>query len=61
MTYREKLRKEQPKVDADLIHIFKCPFDVLADASVMDQCPASTCRACWDREIEEVHSENEIP
>ena len=63
MTYRDKFRAEHPVRDADLIHVFLCPTDPKT-GSVVDCIPPSEaggCRACWDREIEEVHSENEIP
>lgn len=50
MTYRDKFRAEHPNGAADLIHIFRCPMDLEREP----KCESTDCRACWDREIEEV-------
>lgn len=50
MTYREKYRLEHPDGSADLIHVFLCPLGL--ERGIW--CSAPSCRACWDREIEEV-------
>lgn len=56
MTYREKYRDLFPTANADLVHIFQCPKDPNT-GGIVDCVPiigAGACRACWDREIEEV-------
>ena len=53
MTYREKLRAEKPDVNAEFIHIFRCPFDVFSNTEIFEPCPAAGCRACWDTEVKE--------
>lgn len=50
MTYRDKFRAEHPNGAADLIHIFRCPPGLEREML----CSAPSCRACWDREMEEV-------
>ena len=56
MTYREKYQKDYPTADAAMVHIFHCPKDPNTGL-VVDCVPnsgAGACRACWDREMEEV-------
>lgn len=56
MTYREKYQKDYPTADAAMVHIFQCPKDPNTGGPV-DCVPisgAGACRACWDREMEEV-------
>ena len=54
MTYREKYHEEHPDKDADLAHIYGCPHypgtGLLVECVPLDE----SCRACWDREMEEV-------
>ena len=56
MTYREKYQKDYPTLDAATVHHFQCPNDPTT-GMVVDCIPISgipACRACWDREMEEV-------
>ena len=55
MTYRDKFRAEHPESNADLIHIFRCPPDLSRDAVFT----ATSCRACWDTEMEVTEDANE--
>ena len=50
MTYRDKFRAEHPNGAADLIHVFRCPPGL--EHEIL--CSAPSCKACWDREMEEV-------
>ena len=54
MTYREKYHEAHPDKDADLAHIYGCPHypgtGLLVECVPLDE----SCRACWDREMEEV-------
>ena len=56
MTYREKYQKDYPTMDASVVHHFHCPKNPNT-GGIMD-CVlirgSLACRACWDREIEEV-------
>lgn len=56
MTYREKYQKDYPTADAAMVHILQCPNDPntgeIMDCVYISGGPA--CRACWDREMEEV-------
>ena len=54
MTYREKFRAEHPNRDADLIHIYDCPRYPRTGLPVECVPLDESCRACWDREMEEV-------
>ena len=51
MTYRAKYREIDPDW-ADVVHITHCPFDVFELPPM--ECPPGECKACWDREMEEV-------
>ncbi|MDD5882593.1 MAG: hypothetical protein PUD70_00705 [Firmicutes bacterium] len=56
MTYREKYQKDYPTAAASVVHHFHCPKDPNT-GMVVDCIPTSgipACRACWDREMEEV-------
>ncbi len=56
MTYREKYKKDHPTADATLVHFFQCPMNPNT-GKVVDCISTSglqACRACWDREMEEV-------
>lgn len=52
MTYREKHRERFPTANADLVHIFQCPRN--PNTGEVVACTESGCRACWDREMDEV-------
>lgn len=54
MTYREKFRAEHPDKDADMVHKFHCPKDPNNGRMVPCLDWVQSCRACWDREMEEV-------
>ena len=56
MTYREKYQKDYPTVAASAVHNFLCPHDPNSGMIVdcIHICGIPACRACWDREMEEV-------
>ena len=57
MTYREKFRAEHPGEGADFIHILRCPPGLEYEP----KCYSADCRACWDREMEEVTEDGREP